>query len=296
MTVSKQFPFEKIVVAADCTNESSCVLRYAEAIARRHGAQLVPVTVPDPMGYAFPDGVEKSVSVDPATREEMIRIESEMRRHGLQVHSAAETENICNSLVDKLNECDGKLLILGTRVSGKAGCAALAMVARRLLGKTGCPILTVPPRIEALIPSAGRWREVLLATDFSPCSLTALRAAHRIAHAHFVVLHASNAGSEAERRGFLERLRFLAPMDESHTVPVEHVILPGDAGRAIVNFAQKHPADLVVLGSPEKNASEEELRTSTVVQVISEVECPVLCIPASQTMEMAGSLRESQAA
>jgi hypothetical protein len=35
----------------------------------------------------------------------------------------------------------------------------------------------------------------------------------------------------------------------------------------------------VVLGSPENELAEEDFATSTVLQVISKVKCPVLCLP-----------------
>jgi hypothetical protein len=56
-------------------------------------------------------------------------------------------------------------------------------------------------------------------------------------------------------------------------------VTSGEAGKVIVDFALKHPVDLVVLGSPATILSEEDMRTSTVLQVISGVHCPVLCIP-----------------
>lgn len=40
-------------------------------------------------------------------------------------------------------------------------------------------------------------------------------------------------------------------------------------------------ADLVVLGSPENELSAEDFILSTVLQVISRVACPMLCVPSS---------------
>jgi nucleotide-binding universal stress UspA family protein len=279
MASSKQFPFETIVVATDFSENSSATLRYAQAIARLHGATLVLVHVIDPIGYAFPKGVPRSVPADHAVREELNRIERQVLSQGIPVHSVVETGDICELILQTVHDHGGNLLVLGTR--GKTGLAraALGAVARQLLARTECPILTVTPDVEPLMPWAGRWRTVLLATDFSSCSLAALTAAHRIAHAQLTVLHCSAAENDVERQIHLERLRFLAPMNESHTVPVEHVVTSGEAGKVIVDFALKHPVDLVVLGSPATILSEEDIRTSTVLQVISGVHCPVLCIP-----------------
>jgi nucleotide-binding universal stress UspA family protein len=70
-------------------------------------------------------------------------------------------------------------------------------------------------------------------------------------------------------------------MNESHTVCVEHIVTSGEAGPVIVDFALTRQVDLVVLGSPATMLSERDLETSTVLQVISGVHCPVLCIPSS---------------
>ena len=100
-----------------------------------------------------------------------------------------------------MRDCHGDLLILGTRGRTGAGRAALGAIARQLLGKTECPILTVTPDVELLMPWAGRWRTVLAATDFSPCSLAALTAAHRIAHVQLVVVHSSAEEAEVGDAG-----------------------------------------------------------------------------------------------
>jgi nucleotide-binding universal stress UspA family protein len=80
----------------------------------------------------------------------------------------------------------------------------------------------------------------------------------------------------------MERLRFLAPFNESHTVPVEHIVASGSAGKVIAEYAEKFGADLVVLGSPENELAEEDLATSTVLQVISKVKCPCSACPFSR--------------
>lgn len=280
MTISKQFPFDTIVVAMDFSEKSCSVLRYAQAMAHWHGANLVLVHVIDPIGYAFPAGVPSSISTDSEAREELQQIEEQLRRHGIPVRSVVETGDITELILQTVHDYGGDLLVLGTRGKTGAGRAALGAVARQLLARAECPILTVTPDVEPLIPWAGRWRSVLLATDFSPSSLAALTAAHRMAHVQLTVLHSSEGADELGRRRRLERLRFLAPMNESHTVPVEHVVTSGSAGQIISEFARKHAVDLVVLGNPATVLSEEDMATSTVLQVISQVHCPVLCIPA----------------
>lgn len=281
MAISRQFPFETIVVATDFSEKASFTLHYAQAIALRHGARLVLVHVIDPIGYAFPTGMPASIGADQAAREELHRIEEEVSRQGIPIHSVVETGDICELILETIQDYNGKLLVLGTRGKTAAGRAALGAIARQLLAKAPCPILTVTPGVESVLSQAGQWRTVLLATDFSSPSLAALSSAHCIANAQLLVLHSAQSKNEAERRTCLERLRFLAPLNESHTVPVDHIVTSGEPGAVITEFARKYPADLVVLGSPAKVLAEEDMKTSTVLQVISSVTCPVLCIPAN---------------
>ena len=294
MTISRQFPFETIVVAMDFSAKSSATLRYAQAIAQLHGAKLLLVHVIDPMAYAFPTGVPESLAADQAAREELARIEEETRKQGIGVRSVVETGDICERILQCVREYKGKLLVLGTRGRTEAGRVALGTIARQLLAKAPCPILTVTPDAESLLPWAGQWRTVLLATDFSLASLCALSSAHRIAHEQLVVLHSSGAKSKKERGVLLERLRFLAPFNESHTVPVEHFIVTGDPAEVIPQYAKESHADLVVLGSPSRVLSEKDMPSSTVLQVISNVSCPVLCIPAAEGVTEEGLIHQME--
>jgi nucleotide-binding universal stress UspA family protein len=139
--------------------------------------------------------------------------------------------------------------------------------------------MTVSPEAAVSMPWAGRCRRVLAATDFSSASITGLHFAHQIAVRQLIALHVSRGKDEQGCWHCLEKLRFLAPFNESHTVPVEHIVIAGDAGEKIAEYADKLGADLVVLGSPVDELAEEDLHTSTVLQVISKVACPVLCVP-----------------
>ena len=59
----------------DFSENSSATLRYVQAIARWCGAKLVLVHVIDPIGYAFPTGMPRSISTDQAASEELNQIE-----------------------------------------------------------------------------------------------------------------------------------------------------------------------------------------------------------------------------
>ncbi|HTY83997.1 MAG TPA: universal stress protein [Silvibacterium sp.] len=279
MNTDNRLQFNTIVVATDFTDPSSSALRYAKAIALRHKSVLIVVHVIDPVSYAFPEGIPKYAAADQAAREELKKIEEETRHHGIPIHSVVETGIVYERILQAVEDHHGDLLVLGTRAKTGIGRAALGAVARRLLAKAGCPVITVPPNSESHLPWAGHWRHVLVATDFSAASLSALGHAQRVAYEQLMVVHVAEDTSESDCHRYIEQLRFLAPMNESHTLPVEHVVSPGEAGKVIADHAKKFHADLVVLGSPVVELAEEDFHTSTVLQVVSQVDCPVLCVP-----------------
>jgi nucleotide-binding universal stress UspA family protein len=284
--------FKTITVATDLGETASSALRYAQAIARLHHSTLVIVHVVDPLGYAFPEGAPASLQASPGAREELARIEEETRLQGIPVHSIMETGMVHERILQALKDDRSDLLVLGTRGKTEAGRAAMGKIARQLLAGSPCPILTVPAGADAYLASAGRWRNVLAAIDFSPVSVAALSCGHQMANKRFIVLHVPRCFSEDECSKCLERLRFLAPLNESHTVPVEHLVKSGEASKLIAEYASKCRADLIVLGAPSNALAEEDLPASTVLQAISKAACPVLCIPIPRSVSPLTLIRE----
>jgi nucleotide-binding universal stress UspA family protein len=233
-----------------------------------------------------------SLEANPAARAELQKTEEETRRQGIPVHSIMETGVVCERILQAVKDHHSDLLVLGTRGKTAAGRVALGRIARQLLAKSPCPILTVSPDADTSVEYAGRWRHVLAAIDFSPVSVSALFCAHQMANKKLVVLHVPRCFSEDECSKCLERLRFLAPFNESHTVPVEHIVKSGDASELIAEYALKHHVDLIILGSPLNELSEEDMPTSTVLQVVSNVTCPVLCVPVPTDISPLTLIRE----
>jgi nucleotide-binding universal stress UspA family protein len=279
LTGSRPFPFKTIVAATDFSQESSAALRCAQAIAHRQRAMLLLIHVIDPVGYAFPEGTPPALDRDAAAREELARIEAEVRRHGIPVHSRVETGLVCERILLSLRDHQAALLVLGTKAITGAGRAALGKVTRELLAHAPCPILTVAPDDPENPRDYARWNNVLAATDFSLASLSALHYAQSVAGSHLIVLHSARCGRHLECPNCLERLRFLAPFNEMHGVPVDHVVTGGDAAAMIVEAAQRLSPDLIVLGAPSPSHHEENIDSSTVVRVISAVPVPVLLVP-----------------
>jgi nucleotide-binding universal stress UspA family protein len=276
---ARQFPFRTIVAATDFSAESSTALRCAQAIARRQRAMLLLIHVIDPVGYAFPEGAPAALGRDTAAREELARIEAEVRQHGIPVHSRVETGLVCERILLSLRDHRAALLVLGTKAITGAGRVALGKVTRELLAHAPCPILTVAPDDPEKPRDFSNWNHVLAATDFSLASLSALHYAQNVAGGHLIVLHSARCGRHLDCPNCLERLRFLAPFNELHGVPVDHVVTGGDPALVIVDAAERLHPDLIVLGAPSPSHQGDDYESSTVVRVISSVTAPVLLVP-----------------
>jgi hypothetical protein len=54
MVVSPKFRFQTIVAAADFSDSLCAAEKYAQAIAKAHGAKLIIAHIIDPVGFAYP--------------------------------------------------------------------------------------------------------------------------------------------------------------------------------------------------------------------------------------------------
>lgn len=293
MTRTPKFRFETIVVAADFSESSSSALRYAQAISKVHGSRIVVAHAFDPVAYAYTHGEPEAIARDKAAHQELTRIEAETRRRGTDIHSANDCGIICERILQSVHDNHADLLVLGTKATTQAGRMALGIIARKLLARTPCPMLMVSPECEAHLLSAGVWRKVLAATDFSIASLEALGYAHRVAYERLMIVHVEPCAENSDLKNCLERLRFLAPFNESHTVPVEHLVMTGNPAQLIADHANKFHADLVILGSPDDELTEEDFCSSTVLQVVSRVSCPVLCVPSTLASALNPLMKET---
>jgi nucleotide-binding universal stress UspA family protein len=286
------FEFKTVVIATDFTHSGSCALRYAKKLVQVHRSKLVVVHAIDPAGYAFPQGLPESAAADHSAREALRRIEEEISHQGIPIHSVIGTGVIYERILQAALDHRADLLVLGTRAIAKVGRAALGTVARRLLVSAPCPVLTVPPAAADNSDFSGHWRNVLVATDFSDASLAGLDKAQSIVGEQLIVVHVTEGSAVENRESQLKHLRFHTPFYESHTVPVEHVVTAGEAGTVIAKQADRIHADLVVLGAPVEELRDEDFATSTVLQVVSNVSCPVLCVPSMRNTSVADVLNE----
>jgi nucleotide-binding universal stress UspA family protein len=269
------FPFKKIVYVSDLSGEPSYGLRYIQKLVHERHAELVLVHSLDPIVYALPS----AELPDRAAKAELTAMEHDPQRHGANHDSLVQREQICAEILNEARRHSATLLVLSTAGRTAAGRMALATIARRLLADTPCSILTIPTPAESATLPRWMWQNVIAATDFSDAGIAALDVAQRIAGRGLVVLHSTQCGKEHQCSHCMTRLRMLAPFNESHTLPVEHLVASGIVTTAIASVEQRVHTDLLVLGAPHVAIDSGHLADSTVYRAIVESHCPVLLVP-----------------
>jgi nucleotide-binding universal stress UspA family protein len=268
--------FKTIVVTTDLNEEACPAVRYARLLARSFDSTLMTLHVADPLAYASLYPLLRTAA--PAEQEDCKRIRIETDEQIPCFDPALEADRAAERILRVVHENHADLLVLGTRAHTAIGRVALGRVVRTMLARCSCPILAVSCDCDSTaLPWSECWPRVLAATDFSPVSIEAVYYAHRVALRELIVLHVSSEPNGA--RGNQEKLRFIAPFNEQNTVPVEHLVVPGDPAEQIAEYAKEFGVSLIVLGSPRSSLSEQELEGSTILGVIAKARCPVLCLP-----------------
>jgi len=140
---------------------------------------------------------------------------------------------------------------------------------------------------------------ILVPTDFSECSLVALRFALQIAevtNAKVILFHSFHIPIPPpdavvniiplqvlieENRVQLEKIasRELKKRDASAKVVIEYIVISGFATDEIITAAKKHRADLIVMGTHGSSGIKKIVVGSNTANVISKANCPVLVVP-----------------
>lgn len=212
--------------------------------------------------------------------------------HGGVLHTRVVDGNPLVAIANEADALDADLVILGARGESLLRHALLGSTAARLLRKSSRP----PVLIVKQAPHQ-RYRSVLVAVDFSPVSLQAIRMARQAAPAADLILfHAFElpyegklvfagvgeqlirqyvASSGETRR---KRLHDLAAAAGLATKDYSVRVIHGDPSQQIVAVARETDADLIVIGKHGIHVAEALLIGSVAMHVLAESPCDLLVI------------------
>ena len=300
----KSIRFKSILLATDFSEASQKALEYGAALARRHDGQLSVVHV----------AAQASAPLLPALSQELQYAHSrraldtlarqpalQQTRHQLFLRSGP----VCEALSQLIREQDVDLLVLSTHGRGGLKKLVLGSVAEEMLRLAPCPVMTVGPA--SVLPSlaTGEFHSILFATDFGPASTKALPYALFLAEdsgAELILLHMAHtilsvpgelgatfydehlsAQYEAEtRRTSQAQLEKLLPADVKARCVPRYVIDFGAPPLGILSEAEKHNADLIVMGAHPALFAKAAARLPWAVihELVCRAHCPVLRVNA----------------
>jgi len=293
-------PFSRILAATDLSAPARHAVARAFRIAANGGSELhiLCALELDALDVSLREmfvgdlAAVKAALVDDA-HERLNQLASDPAIHqGVAVLPRVIIGNPLSVIAAEADALDAGLVVLGARGESFLRHAMLGSTAARLLRKSAQrPVLVVKQAPHEA------YHSVLVAVDFSPVSLQAIRTARQLApDADLVLLHAFElpyegklayagveeqvirqyitTGGETRRKRLhdLAAAAGLTPADYSGRVT------HGDPAQQIIAMEQEVDADLIVVGKHGTHIAEELLLGSVTKHVLAESQCDVLVI------------------
>jgi nucleotide-binding universal stress UspA family protein len=284
-----------ILLATDFSPGSETAVKYAQAIARRHGARVhtIHVNSLDSYNLLDPEAFAITFNGPEANSNNLADV-----LHGLLTGLPSQTPmrqgavwEVISDVV-KRNEID--LLVLASH--GRHGIPRLVLgsVAEEVFRNVTCPVLTVGPDVKPCADRELKIKKVLLATHFEAGSTAPAHAALLCNEfgAELTVLHVADENKVASngRNGkeLAQQLTSVVPPEVCLWRKPVCVLKYGLPSANILEVAQQMRADLIVLGArhPEPAKINSHLPWATAARVIAEAECPVLTVRQKDSYEL----------
>jgi nucleotide-binding universal stress UspA family protein len=301
----------RILCPVDFSQNSQHALEDASTLAGWYEATLDVVYVhPIVTVTTFAEGLPllpAAALLTPADREAVQRslldFTAPHLRDGVRMECRVREGEPSAEILEEIREKASDLVVIGTH--GRSGVRRLLLgsVTERVLRQAACPVMTIPPRLMEAPPlRSALFKRVLCATDFSPCSMSALSYATSIAQesgGELAVMHVMEVlpeemGSESSwatgrtfadyiasaRAATLARLEQSIPAAVRETCKVDLVHVSGKPYREILREAAARQSDLIVVGVHGRNPLGMLFFGSTSHQLVRHAACAVMTVRA----------------
>ncbi len=275
---------KNILLATDFSPGSEMALKYARAIAQRHGSHVhtIHVNAPDSYQLLDPDAFAITFNGLAGDAQHLSDV-----LHGLLQGLPSETPlrqgavwEVVSDVVER-NEID--LLVMASH--GRHGIPKLVLssVAEDVFRNVSCPVLTLGPDVKPCNVGELNIKKVLLATHFekdSPAPLFAGLLCNEF-RAELTALHvAEDPESAPSNHQIIGQLLSTVPAEACLWRTPECVLRYGLPSTRILEVARELQSDLIVLGArhPEPARINSHLPWATAARVVAEAECPVLTV------------------
>jgi len=280
---------KRLIVATAGDDNSVGALHLASALARRDSASVIALGVTTP----FPRDVSPIVSTSPLVLDEKARraLLDAIRDRVEHVPGAdrwskrAVVGDPANVVNDIASSTRASIILMGLGHHGRldrlfGGETTIAVIRRALL-----PVLVVPPRVRSLP------RHALAALDFTDASIAAatLAASLVAGDGTLTLAHVSAFGGVKARAGDLvdvyragARIKLdeaVRDMRRRTRRRIDSVMLVGEPGKALLDYADRARCDLIALGGHEQGLMDRVLLGSVRTRVVRGAKCSVLIAP-----------------
>jgi|ERR1044071_2019024 nucleotide-binding universal stress UspA family protein len=278
---------KNILLATDFSPGSGMAVKYAQAIARRHGSRVHTIHVTAPDSYHLLDPEAFAITFSGATTEaENIPEVLHGLLEGLPSQTPLRQGTIWKVISDVVERNEIDLLVLASHGRHGISRMVLGSVAEDVFRNVSCPVLTVGPDVRPCHRREIRIRKVLLATHFEKGSTAPMYAASVCNEfgAELTLLHVAEGHTGAANvkgaRELSQRLYSVVPAEAGLWRQPVCVIRHGLPSAQILEVARGSGADLIVLGArhPEPAKINSHLPWATAARVIAEAVCPVLTV------------------
>lgn len=222
-----------------------------------------------------------------------------------EVHTAVARHpegNVVDAIEQYVLDSAIDLVVMGTHGRQGLGRFVLGSVANRLVRRGVAPVLTVR-RGEEEVPAAPvAYDNILAPIDFSDHSKAALRLSKEVASQHGATQHLLFVAEKRVLPTFSdtgipgvgvvemdpeivanagEALDELSASVGGPEVTTAHHVEEGDVAQAIIDFADAHEADLIVMATRGLTGIDRFVLGSNTERVVRTAPCPVLTVPPS---------------
>ena len=294
LEVKQQIALKNILFANDLEATAHGVLRFAVALADRHGARLyVAHVIPqETFAVAHLDSVERILKEARDYASYTLNQIVDPLKHGRRCEALLGEGNVAEVLTEFMREYAVDLFVVGTSSRAGLGKVLIGSVAEEIIREAPCPVLTVGPRV--MVEASAGVQSIVCAADFSPGSLRAVEFAVWLAHeyqAHLTLTHVVEGipsdSPDLAMRVTKKRLREMISPD--HDLPYEPEVVAeiGPVAERILRVADESAADMIVMGVRGVGAFAQAASHfgSIAHQVVSLATCPVLTVGSAGKLE-----------
>lgn len=271
----------KVLLSTDCSPFSSGAEREAINLARRFNSELYILSVieTNPEFTALAPGILEKI--EEKTRDLLKEIRQRAEKEGISAEIVIrEGDEPYKLIIDEAQKRRCGIIIMGRR--GRTGITRLLMgsVTARTVGHSPVNVLIVPraSRIE--------FKNIVVATDASRFSEAAAKEAIQLAHdtgANLYAIAVTRPDATLERiKESEDALMRINSECKKEGIRIETELVKNRPHEriyeAIIEFAKRHEADLIVLGSHGRTGIQKLLIGSVAERVIGHAEAAVLVV------------------